>query len=251
MENNEWPKDARRDRLIGDWFLYQRTGGHRTSTDDLITAWMAASRSFERVERYLDLGSGIGSVLLMFCHKNRPAYCLGIEAQEQSFMMATRSVKELPKHDTEIELICSDFRALDKELQPFDVITGSPPYFPLKNGVLPKDSQRRDCRFESRGGVEAYLQKAESLLSKDGKFFLVFPSNQEQRLIKALEKSSLNLHGTTVFALKEGNPTNGLGVYEMALSKVDKSSIDHIVIRDLEGNLTPEYLKVRKELGVD
>ena len=33
-----WPDDAGRDRLIGDWHIFQRSGGHRTSTDDLITA---------------------------------------------------------------------------------------------------------------------------------------------------------------------------------------------------------------------
>ena len=33
QEPTGWPEDARRDRLIGDWYIYQRTGGHRTSTD--------------------------------------------------------------------------------------------------------------------------------------------------------------------------------------------------------------------------
>ena len=243
--------DARRDRLIGDWFLYQRTGGHRTSTDDLITAWMAAKRTPERVERYLDLGSGIGSVLLMYRHKKRPVYCLGIEAQTQSYEMASRSVSELPKHDTQIELICSDFRTMDHDLEVFDVITGSPPYFPLQNGVLPKDSQRRDCRFESRGGVEAYIEKAERCLKEDGKIFLVFPKNQEQRLSKAVEDSSLNLHGKTEFVLKEENPKNTLGVYEMSFLKREEIFVNQIVIRDSKGQLTPEYLTVREELGVD
>ena len=30
-----WPADVSRDRLIGDVFLYQRRGGHRTGTDDV------------------------------------------------------------------------------------------------------------------------------------------------------------------------------------------------------------------------
>ena len=54
-----WPEDAGRDRIIGDWHIWQRKGGHRTSTDDVLTAWFAASRFGRRPERYLDLGCGV------------------------------------------------------------------------------------------------------------------------------------------------------------------------------------------------
>ncbi|MBW2376977.1 MAG: hypothetical protein JRF55_13495 [Deltaproteobacteria bacterium] len=93
MDAKDWPEDAGRDRLIGDWHIYQRTGGHRTSTDDLITAWYAVHRNPDPPERYLDLGCGVGSVLLMVSHKLRPKIVLGVEAQAQSLMMARRAAR--------------------------------------------------------------------------------------------------------------------------------------------------------------
>ena len=39
----------------------------------------------------------------------------------------------------------------------FDIVTGTPPYFPLRNGALPQDAGRGQCAFECRGGIEAYL----------------------------------------------------------------------------------------------
>lgn len=39
----------------------------------------------------------------------------------------------------------------------FDIVTGTPPYFPLVNGALPQDAGRGQCAFECRGGVETYL----------------------------------------------------------------------------------------------
>ena len=66
--------------LTGDWRVYQRDGGHRWSTDDMVTSWVAgrvlrdvllpaaaaaAGPSTPLALRYLDLGCGIGSVLMM------------------------------------------------------------------------------------------------------------------------------------------------------------------------------------------
>ncbi|MBW2381349.1 MAG: hypothetical protein JRG70_17685 [Deltaproteobacteria bacterium] len=95
----EWPHDAGRDRLIGDWHIYQRTGGHRTSTDDLITAWYAVHRNPNPPARYLDLGCGVGSVLLMVSHKLRPKTALGVEAQAHaSSILETSATTSSPGH---------------------------------------------------------------------------------------------------------------------------------------------------------
>jgi L-aminopeptidase/D-esterase-like protein len=80
--------------------LAQRTGraAHRWSTDDLVTGWLAgeavaAARAAAGAAagagagaprwpaRCLDLGCGIGSVLLMVAWQFPGAACLGIEAQ--------------------------------------------------------------------------------------------------------------------------------------------------------------------------
>ena len=52
------------------------------------------------------------------------------------------------------EDIDSDMKGKDRY---FDIITGTPPYFPLRNGALPQDAGRGQCAFECRGGIEAYL----------------------------------------------------------------------------------------------
>lgn len=57
--------------LLGDWRLLQLERGHRWSVDDMVTAMVAlqeaeiAATAGARVRRTLDLGCGIGSVLLM------------------------------------------------------------------------------------------------------------------------------------------------------------------------------------------
>lgn len=245
-----WPRDAVRNRLIGDWYIYQRTGGHRTSTDDLITAWYAVHRNRGSQARYLDLGSGVGSVLLMVCHKLRPAFALGVEAQEQSIMMAARSVAELPDHRSEIELLHADFRELAIARERFDLITGSPPYFPIDAGVLPSDPQRRACRFEERGGVEAYVQTAARALSKDGRFYLVFQTRWNERVTAAAASAGLCVSGRADFWARADRAQPFLSVFELARKTVAVPHRFQCAVRDADGAISAAYQNLRMELGV-
>jgi len=245
-----WPSDARRDRLIGDWHIYQRAGGHRNSTDDLITAWYAVHRNDVPVRRYLDLGCGVGSVLLMVSHKLGPDIAVGVEAQDQSVAMAARAVAELPAHHTGIELRHADFRDLDFAGERFDLVTGSPPYFPMNAGVLPDDPQRRACRFEERGGVEAYVETAASVMSERARFYLVFQTLQSERVTSSAARHDLHLSGRADFRMRADEPEPFLSVFELSKRRVDSLHSFGCSVRDGYGEVSPEYQRIRRELGV-
>ena len=245
-----WPRDAVRNRLIGDWHIYQRTGGHRTSTDDLITAWYAVQRNPDSPARYLDLGCGVGSVLLMVCQKLRPAFALGVEAQEQSIMLAARSLAELPDHRSEIALRHADFRELVIAGERFDLITGSPPYFPMDAGVLPSDPQRRACRFEERGGVEAYMQTAARALSERGRFYLVFQTRWNERVTAAAASARLCVSGRADFWSRADRAEPFLSVFELARKTVEVPHRFQCAVRDADGAISSAYQDLRMKLGV-
>jgi tRNA1(Val) A37 N6-methylase TrmN6 len=246
----DWPADARRDRLIGDWHIYQRAGGHRNSTDDLITAWYAVHRNPGSPRSYLDLGCGVGSVLLMVSHKLRPETAVGVEAQDQSVAMAERAIAELPAHSTRIELRHADFRELDFTGERYDLITGSPPYFPLNAGVLPDDPQRRACRFEERGGVEAYVETAAGIMSEQARFYLVFQTLQSERVDSSAARHGLHLGGRADFRMRADKPEPFLSVFELSKRPVDSSHSIRCSVRDADGAVSPEYQRIRRELGV-
>jgi tRNA1Val (adenine37-N6)-methyltransferase len=251
QEPTAWPDDVRRDRLIGDWHIYQRSGGHRTSTDDLITAWYAVHRNPDRPARYLDLGCGVGSVLLMVSHKLRPLAGHGIEAQPQSVLMAQRAVAELPKHDSAIQVEQADFRGFDTNGEPYDLVTGSPPYFPLNAGVLPDDAQRRACRFEARGGVEDYFAAAARALTARARFYLVFQTQARERVLSAATRHELHLTGQADFLMRSDRHEPFLSVFEFARSPVAEVHRFRCAVRDERGELSPDYMAIRRELGVE
>ncbi len=250
--STDWPADVTHDRLIGDVFIYQRRGGHRTGTDDVLTAYWAAQRTtLAPDEAYLDLGCGVGSVLLMTAHRVRPAECVGVEAQAESVALASRAVGELPAGFAPVRVVHSDFRELS--LGPrFALVTGSPPYFPTSAGVLPQDPQRLACRFELRGGVEAYCETAARHLLPHGRFFLVHQTACDARVLAAAHGAGLHLHSVLDARMREDRDSAFLSVYELGCdAPTGPVARVALSIRGRDGEFTPAYREARRALGVE
>ena len=79
--------------LAGDWRIIQRVDGHRFSLDDVSTAHFAIEEMARAPEAVLDLGCGIGTVLMFLAWRFPDADAIGVEAQAQSADMARRSIR--------------------------------------------------------------------------------------------------------------------------------------------------------------
>lgn len=252
---SEWPNDSTHDLLIDSWYIYQRKGGHRTSTDDVLAAWLAARLTCGTpVQNYIDIGCGIGSVLLMTANRVRPAQAIGIEAQPQSATMAYRAVQELPDDAPPITILHGDLRDLDAfDLPAADLITGSPPYFPVGTGVLSPDPQRQACRFELRGGIEEYCQAAASLLAPDGLFCVVFIAKELERLEAAAAAAGLVETHRSLWYMRSDATEPFLSVHAMkradAFASPPIRKEERGSVRTAEGTHTGEYIALRRFMG--
>ena len=142
--------------LAGHWRIFQRVGGHRYSTDDVVTAWFAA-RAMRMagipVTRTLDIGCGIGSVLMMTAWKHPAATCVGVEAQSLSWAMACRSIR-YNGASARVEARHGDLRdaSVVPEGASFDLVTGTPPYFKITQTKTKKTQAQKGGA--GRGGGE-------------------------------------------------------------------------------------------------
>jgi len=152
------------DRITRDWQMIQRRRGHRHSTDDLLTGWYAAENG-PGASRILDLGAGIGSVGLLALWRSPGATLTSIEAQDVSFDLLQRNV-ELNALSSRVRTIHGDLRDFQSDLASFDLVTGSPPYFDPKAGIIPADSQKAHARFELRGDVRDYCTTARRAMTR-------------------------------------------------------------------------------------
>ncbi|HEY2031374.1 MAG TPA: methyltransferase, partial [Myxococcales bacterium] len=189
--SREFGEEITLDALTRELVIYQRRRGHRHSTDDLLTAWYAVVHAPPSPSRLLDLGSGIGGVGLAVLSRFPQATLTAVEVQRVSFALLTENVRA-NQLETRVDLQHGDLRELAAEI-PFDLITASPPYFAVKDGLVSADSQRAAARFELHGGVDDYCATAARALAPEGRFIFCFPTPQSARAVAACEQAGLQV----------------------------------------------------------
>ena len=231
------------DRLVGDWRIVQLRTGHRFSTDDFLTAWLAVDARPDALH-LLDLGSGIGSVGLMtLYHLSRDAHLTMVEAQEVSHALAEQTValNALPN----VTAILGDLRDTVPE-GPFDLVTGSPPYIPPGKGIASSNPQRAHARIELRGDVFDYCAAAARALTEDGVFCFCHAA-QDPRPDQAIAAAGLTLvRRVDVFFRRGREPTIALFEARRSGTRVPDQKI---VVREDDGEWTAQYRAIRERMS--
>jgi tRNA1Val (adenine37-N6)-methyltransferase len=274
--------------LAGDWRLLQRTDGHRFSLDDIVTAWFAASTAApfqssanasregrlcrpeliaggaepsqgSAFDAILDMGCGIGTVLLLMAWRFPEARVVGIEAQALSAGLARRSLAWNGIQDRSV-VLSGDLRdplpPNPWNLERFDLITGTPPYFPRGTGVESEHVQRGPCRFEHRGGIEAYAAAAAARLAPGAPFVACAAATQAERVRAGAAAAGLYIDRwrdvvpragkaplLSVFSMRATEPGNAA----TAPSTVVESPL---IVRHADGRRTDEFVAVRTAMGM-
>lgn len=239
--------------LAGNWRILQRLDGHRTSLDDLLTAYLAVDMvASAPPARCLDLGTGIGSALLFLAWRFPFARLSGIEAQEVSAGLAKRSLAWNGITDR-AQIRVGDFRD-DANLAgwpSFDLITGTPPYFPVGAGPESEQVQRAPCRFEHRGGIEAYCLAAAPRLAPGAPFIACEAWNQRERVLPAARAAGLALVRWREIVPREGKEPL-LCVFAMReAAHAEALRVEPpLVVRDRDGRRTEEFMAIRGAMGM-
>lgn len=251
------------DALTGRIRILQRKRGHRYSLDDVATAYRAcivARETWPDVDKlsYLDIGCGIGSVLFSVVDTLGPATAIGVEAQAVSFELAQRN-RDRNGLEQRVALHHGDLRGLDLPIlerdEGFELITGTPPYFPIEKGTASTDAQRAFARMELRGGVEAYLTTMGRLLKPTGIAVLCCDARTRGRVFAAAEASLLQPTSVMDFIPRDGDKGPLFAVWTFTPSETTSpalcAELPPFVARDREGARTEAYYALRQYFGFE
>lgn len=249
------PDEETLDALSGHFRIFQLRGGHRFSTDDVLTAWYGTTW-VASAATVLDLGSGIGSVGMIAAWRLPQARVVTVEAQEESVRLALKSAA-YNGLTGRYEIRHADFRrpeALGRD-ELLNLVLGSPPYFPPGTGVEGDHPQKIACRFELRGDVGDYARTASEHLARGGLFACVFPEEQRPRVEQAARDASLVIVRRRPIVFREGEPP--LVTLFAMVAAGDLPEWMHgrtwveppLVIRTSDGAIHSEYSAVKLAIG--
>ncbi|MDP1826911.1 MAG: methyltransferase domain-containing protein [Archangium sp.] len=235
--------------LTGEWRLFQKQQGHRWSLDDLVTAAVAAPHAQALGARtLLDLGCGLGSVLLMMAWRFPEADVTGIEAQADRAAMGRRSIAW-----NGVEARC---RILDGDLREaavlpadarFPLITGTPPYFPQGTGPESEKTHAAACRFEVRGGIEEYAQAAARWLAPGGRFVVCTAALEAERVVSAAREAQLQVIEHVDVVPREGKDV--LVMIDVLARETAPLVRRTLTVRDAKSQWTPQFQALREAMG--
>jgi len=245
------------DAISGHFRLFQLRDGHRFSTDDLLVAWYATSWC-PTASTALDLGSGIGTVGMICAWRLPGARFVTIEAQPESVALARKSARYNGLTDR-YEIREGDFRNPEilREDGKFDLVTGSPPYFPPDAGVKSEHPQRLACRFELRGTVADYCAVAAKHLAPGGFFACIFPTEQAQfaRVEQGAGAADLVIVRKRPVIFRDGEPPL-VALFGLMRSedlpewfRGQTWEEPPLIIRTRKGEIHPEYSAVKLAIG--
>jgi len=244
--------------MSGHYRLFQLENGHRFSTDDLLAAWYGTTWC-PTAQTVLDLGSGIGTVAMIAAWRFPSARFVTVEAQTESVALAKKSAEWNGLRDR-FDIRTGDFRepTVLRSDEKFDLVLGSPPYFPLGSGIESDHPQKIACRFEMRGSVADYCKVAAEHLAPAGWFACVFPVTpdaQHDRVKDAAARAGLTIVRWRPITLREGERPL-LGLFAMTRSidlppemRVQTWTEPPLVIRTKSGAVHPEYRAVKLSFG--
>ncbi|MFN7138808.1 MAG: tRNA1(Val) (adenine(37)-N6)-methyltransferase [Limisphaerales bacterium] len=246
------------DAISGYFRLFQLANGHRFSTDDVLTAWYGTSWC-PSARTALDLGSGLGTVGMIAAWRLPYTRFVTVEAQEESVRLARKSAVWNGLQER-YEIRQGDFRdpGIIRQEEQFDLVLGSPPYFPVGTGVEGDHPQKIACRFELRGTVADYCQTAAKHLAPGGLFACVFPvapEEQHQRVVEGAMAAGLSIIRWRPIVLRETERPL-LGLFAMMRSddlpekmRQQTWAEPPLIIRRKDGSVHPEYAAVKLSFG--
>lgn len=143
-------------------------------------------------ETVLDLGTGTGVIPILLEGKTQGSHFIGIDIQQESVEMASRSVI-MNELEHKIEIHHCDIKQLDKsyKLSSFDVITSNPPYMNEGGGIINEYGPKAIARHELLCNLEDVIYGTSKLLKSGGRFYMIHRPHRLTDIFILLRKYKL------------------------------------------------------------
>jgi tRNA1Val (adenine37-N6)-methyltransferase len=203
----------------------------------LLGAWA----DLNGAERMLDVGTGTGLLALMAAQRGVVAVDV-VEIEPEAALEAQFNFQQ-SRWQQRINLSVCAFQVFQTENK-YGHIISNPPYF--ENGSTSINSKKAQARHNGSLSLKELLEKAEGLLTDDGKISLILPADKENQLNKLLGVLNLYINRVCRVFPDETRKSHRIMV---ELSKLQgKADVHNLYIRDMaSGNYSDQYRELTKD----
>ena len=165
--------------------IYSQEKGLKVNTDACL---LGALSEHPKAQSCLDIGTGTGVIALFLAQRFPDASVSAIEIEPSIAAQALHNFEQSP-YKQRIQMIEADVLRHDFEAA-FDLVVCNPPYY--KNHLEKVDSEKNRAIHNKTLDSRLLIQKVETLLQKDGQFYVIFPPHEAKEFLKDSMASGLH-----------------------------------------------------------
>lgn len=210
----------------------------RVGTDGVL---LGALADIHNARKVLEVGTGTGLISLMLAQRNSEAEFLGLDINQEAVELTRLNFESSPFH-SRLKNIHKDFKTFDTQ-DKFDAIVTNPPYFEASGSKKDKIARQTvELNFRE------LISKSSELLSEQGVFSLIIPTESGNDFIKMAQENHLFLIRQIYIKGIEGSKTKRL-ILEFSLTEKALEESEFIIEKSPRQYSDP-YLELTKEFHV-
>lgn len=218
--------------------ILQHKNVFRVGTDGVL---LGALCQVENAQKILEVGTGTGLISLMLAQRNANAEITALDLNEEAVKLAQENFKNAPFSER-LNVFHQDFKTFESQKE-YDFVVCNPPFFEENNSV--KDIlARQQVELTFRNLIE----KASKILSSEGIFSVIIPSESAQEFENLAEDFDLHLvRKINIFGIENGVLKRN--VLEFSKKKSALETLD-FTIEKSPRKYSDQYLELTKEFHV-
>ena len=218
--------------------IIQHENVFRVGTDGVL---LGALCQVENAQKILEVGTGTGLISLMLAQRNANAEITALDLNEDAVKLAQENFKNSPFSER-LNVFHQDFKTFESQKE-YDFVVCNPPFFEENNSV--KDIlARQQVELTFRNLIE----KASKILSSEGIFSVIIPSESVQEFENLAEDFDLYLvRKVNIFGIENGVLKRN--VLEFSKKKSALETLD-FTIEKSPRKYSDQYLELTKEFHV-
>ena len=220
--------------------IVQEKSAMKVGTDGvLVGAWA----DFDGAKTVLDVGAGTGLISLIAAQRSS-AIITGIEIEANAVKEANANVSNSPWNNR-VTITNTSFQDFVNNCNTkFDCVISNPPFF--SNGTQSKKPNQSIARHNDLLPIEDLIFGVKKIISENGIFSLILPSEIAQNLIKMCASQQLHLVRWTEVKPKSKKLANRYLMEFSAKESLMKKD-ELIIYNDLGTDYTSEYKNLTRE----